>query len=103
MADGMRHAVSSGMAANSRTSAHHDALLTTLRGLQRGDDWRLPIVDFRSPPLYRLTGMSETGLAHRKDVKKEGRTDYVHENTDTDDRMSGYKPRFCTGNAPAKR
>jgi hypothetical protein len=38
-----------------------------------------------------------------KDVKNEGRSGYVHENTGNDDKMSGYKTGFCTKMHPWRK
>jgi hypothetical protein len=38
-----------------------------------------------------------------RDVKNEGRTDYVYENTENDDKMSCEKSGFLWENAPNER
>jgi hypothetical protein len=43
------------------------------------------------------------GAQTLRDVKNEDRTDYVHENTENDDKMSPEKSGFLRENAPIAR
>jgi len=43
------------------------------------------------------------GALTLRDVKNEGRSGYVHENTGNDDKMSGYKTGFCTKMHPWRK
>ena len=43
------------------------------------------------------------GALTQKDVKNEGRSDYMHENTGDDEKMCGDKPGLLHENAPISR
>ena len=45
---------------------------------------------------YKVIIEQERARPQKKDVKNEGRTDYVHENKDTGDGLSGTKDAFST-------
>ena len=77
---------------------NEDALL-----LQRLEDsslrklWRLTNMLFRVRTGALGLG---NGTQTLRDVKNEGRTDYVYENTENDDKMSYEKSAFLRENAP---
>jgi hypothetical protein len=56
--------------------------------------------------LWRLTNVLfrvRSGALTLRDVKNEGRPDYVHENKWNDDKMSGYRDGFLQENAEIAR
>jgi hypothetical protein len=86
-------------------------------------DCRLTIVDCRfakCPALWRAKTLVKVrtarslianrqsridncqGAVALRDVKNEGRSGYVYENTGNDDKMSGYKTGFCTKMHPRR-